>query len=499
MPFKEVSYASSLPYLLYGKPHSPRIEEADISFEGNQKYESTERQRAEEEFQRLQTEIRHFGNDQLEPKGGESMIAPSPMYPEHLTSPIIPIAGQVHDFYQNRYEARTVDLEPVTRIDSGSKESSPAQISSSKTRTKSVLTTSTKSVSSLKDWGKEAKKQSDHVPIHKLIGKFFAPLVSRKEETKRNSKKDYTRSGDEPQHNHKPSSESRNVKGKSSKGSSRGKERTGQSRHRNENTVRSRSSLHSRSRKSDRSTLEWDTETDVHSSAASESRSGDSERSDDTQWQELCSQFEEAQLEEVGLVTPPLDPTRQAIVDMVMEEFWAISNQNWLPHVSQCAGGSSQNDSSHNNSNRGKSKESKNGASGGNGGKRKRADENEDGTEMPLTKSSRYDEEDISEDPRFACPFRKNDPSKYNVYSHRGCAISYWQKIHRLKYGPKVQTMERLTNKYHREHLYRCHHAPIHCLRCWKTFKTQEQYREHSQAENACSRQPGNPATHQME
>ena len=42
----------------------------------------------------------------------------------------------------------------------------------------------------------------------------------------------------------------------------------------------------------------------------------------------------------------------------------------------------------------------------------------------------------------------------------------------------------------YREHLYRCHMAPIHCSRCWVQFKDQEEYWAHTHATCICELQP---------
>lgn len=48
---------------------------------------------------------------------------------------------------------------------------------------------------------------------------------------------------------------------------------------------------------------------------------------------------------------------------------------------------------------------------------------------------SKTSERVLNKDVRFACPFRKFDPRKYNIYLHRGvCAISHWGTISRVKY-----------------------------------------------------------------
>lgn len=41
-----------------------------------------------------------------------------------------------------------------------------------------------------------------------------------------------------------------------------------------------------------------------------------------------------------------------------------------------------------------------------------------------------------------------------------------------------------------REHLYRCHALPIHCLRCHSVFATEELLRAHSLSDTPCQKRP---------
>ncbi|KAK3682766.1 hypothetical protein B0T22DRAFT_294228 [Podospora appendiculata] len=64
--------------------------------------------------------------------------------------------------------------------------------------------------------------------------------------------------------------------------------------------------------------------------------------------------------------------------------------------------------------------------------------------------------------PKFACPFRKHDPVKFSIHSHKICALTPWPSIARLK-----------------EHLYRSHKQPPYCKRCCETFSTSQELEQH--------------------
>ncbi|KAJ4386465.1 hypothetical protein N0V93_009361 [Gnomoniopsis smithogilvyi] len=74
---------------------------------------------------------------------------------------------------------------------------------------------------------------------------------------------------------------------------------------------------------------------------------------------------------------------------------------------------------------------------------------------------------------RLACPFFKRNPQRYQ--EERSCVGPGWRTVHRLK-----------------EHLYRCHTLPIHCLRCHEIFASEEGLQTHSLSDTPCQRrQPG--------
>jgi hypothetical protein len=42
-----------------------------------------------------------------------------------------------------------------------------------------------------------------------------------------------------------------------------------------------------------------------------------------------------------------------------------------------------------------------------------------------------------ADSPGFACLFRKHDPGRYSICSHRACTLSHWASIARVKYCTK--------------------------------------------------------------
>jgi hypothetical protein len=138
--------------------------------------------------------------------------------------------------------------------------------------------------------------------------------------------------------------------------------------------------------------------------------------------------------EQEGLILPILDSMRQALVERIMDEFYLIFNQDWASRITQCPEGCSS-------------------TSGGGGDRGTLVDKASSPTSQQKRQRSHYeDSADESgnkkprrqrADPRppgepdnlarFACPFRKHDPQKYNIYSHRVCALTSWDTIARVK------------------------------------------------------------------
>lgn len=84
--------------------------------------------------------------------------------------------------------------------------------------------------------------------------------------------------------------------------------------------------------------------------------------------------------------------------------------------------------------------------------------------EAPKTKKAKTEETEVK---RLACPFFKRDPHRYKDQSK--CVGPGWTTVHRLK-----------------EHLYRRHRLPVHCLRCHDVFPDDKGLEQHSQSQVPC-------------
>ncbi|KAF8850127.1 hypothetical protein BDZ45DRAFT_752088 [Acephala macrosclerotiorum] len=73
------------------------------------------------------------------------------------------------------------------------------------------------------------------------------------------------------------------------------------------------------------------------------------------------------------------------------------------------------------------------------------------------------------QNPNFACPYRKHNPTKYGLENFRACALSPWNSISRVK-----------------EHLYRSHSAPPYCNRCFLQFGSEADLLSHLRNPSPC-------------
>jgi hypothetical protein len=175
---------------------------------------------------------------------------------------------------------------------------------------------------------------------------------------------------------------------------------------------------------------------DLSSSSSSDYHGSESEHNgSDNASTELCDRLDDVHVDRERIMTPILDPARQAMVDRVMEEFWVIFNTRWSSNVRQRAGDSHQESgpsgSTVTNQNTAQSRSTQR--------KRKRVGDEND-PDRGSDKSYRPPSQSMAlggvptDSPRFACPFRKHDPCRYSIYSHRACALSHWASIARVKY-----------------------------------------------------------------
>ncbi|PVH75679.1 hypothetical protein DL98DRAFT_643694 [Cadophora sp. DSE1049] len=163
-------------------------------------------------------------------------------------------------------------------------------------------------------------------------------------------------------------------------------------------------------------------------------------------------------------VTSILSPTKQAVVDRVMEEFWSLFDNRWLRKIREHTGGQRYQSPNQTQSSKNSTGDSSSTRSQNTTGKRQLQSPNnqseDDGDAKRQRKSPRQEQKTnqrVLDAPKFAYPFRKYDRCKYNLYSYRCCAQSHWPNISRLK----------------------SHRMAIHCERCWKIFGDSKQLKAH--------------------
>ncbi|KAH6708791.1 hypothetical protein BKA61DRAFT_678648 [Leptodontidium sp. MPI-SDFR-AT-0119] len=83
---------------------------------------------------------------------------------------------------------------------------------------------------------------------------------------------------------------------------------------------------------------------------------------------------------------------------------------------------------------------------------------------------------DTTEKLRYSCPYRKHNRQRYNIHTHRTCALSGFSSIARVK-----------------EHLYRTHRASIQCPRCSLQFRDQKALKTHLRSIAVCNYVAGQP------
>lgn len=164
---------------------------------------------------------------------------------------------------------------------------------------------------------------------------------------------------------------------------------------------------------------------------------GDSDRLDgagpSVDTESVKSASDHSKEERECLVLSMLDSLRNSLIDRVMDEFWLTIDQKWNAQASQCAG------SSPTSSGEGSARENPEAsASSSFQSKRQRDDRHgqpgDDNNKRPRRQSTYPgSSKGLRGQPRFACPFRKRDNQKYNIYDHRVCALTNWDTIARVK------------------------------------------------------------------
>ncbi|ROV95404.1 hypothetical protein VMCG_08478 [Cytospora schulzeri] len=171
-----------------------------------------------------------------------------------------------------------------------------------------------------------------------------------------------------------------------------------------------------------------------------------------------------------GLISP--EEQKSILLGRLMEYFFAVlakghNNDDGTGSSSQTASSSAEPvatvSSARSSAWRGVSRKGKRSASA--------EDDGSDGEENegPRMKKAKIDETEVK---RLACPFFKRDPHRYKDQSK--CVGPGWTTVHRLK-----------------EHIYRRHRLPVHCLRCHHVFPSHEGLEKHSQSQVPCQRTAG--------
>jgi len=137
-----------------------------------------------------------------------------------------------------------------------------------------------------------------------------------------------------------------------------------------------------------------------------------------------------------ALIKPALTPMKQALVDLIMGEFWIIFNQEWTGNIQKRAGASSTPSPSTTPSSKGSGQKSNS-----NKDSKRPRDDNDEGDEH-----SREDERkgrkrrnngscpaERDNSLKYACPYRKHDPRKYCYRDWRSCALTAQETIARVK------------------------------------------------------------------
>jgi hypothetical protein len=137
------------------------------------------------------------------------------------------------------------------------------------------------------------------------------------------------------------------------------------------------------------------------------------------------------------ITSPILDSLRDGLIDRIMDKFWLAFDQKWKAQANQCAGNSptsSGESSAHDNPENICSSTSQSTFSV----KRQKSSDDElpdeNGNKKPRRQTNfSGPSKGLNSQGRFACPFRKHDPQKYNMYNRRVCALTHWDTIARVK------------------------------------------------------------------
>ncbi|KAK3949719.1 hypothetical protein QBC32DRAFT_219049 [Pseudoneurospora amorphoporcata] len=177
----------------------------------------------------------------------------------------------------------------------------------------------------------------------------------------------------------------------------------------------------------------------------------------------------------------------QQAINVVLQRLWSQYNQTWEALIRSCVGSVGSSSADRMDPYRAGKATSSRRRPGGTlrpPSSRRTPDDDDDEDDDDGSQPSPYASRPGSAtSKRFACPFRKHNPEKYNRVDYDICANKDWPTIPRLK-----------------EHLYRRHYK-IHCQRCKQTFSDARQLTIHEMAPEACElldiKPPGDITTSQ--
>lgn len=135
-----------------------------------------------------------------------------------------------------------------------------------------------------------------------------------------------------------------------------------------------------------------------------------------------------------SLVQAIMDRVKVELVNRLMNDFWVIFNQDWATGIRQCSSGS-------NSGSNFVSVASLSPSFNENGSKhsRERMDsqppvEDKDSRASKRPRTMISPSRNMNEKPKFACPYRKHNPRKYNVRNWSPCALTPHKTVARVKF-----------------------------------------------------------------
>ncbi|CZR68989.1 uncharacterized protein PAC_18890 [Phialocephala subalpina] len=191
----------------------------------------------------------------------------------------------------------------------------------------------------------------------------------------------------------------------------------------------------------------------------------------------LCHQAQSDLVSEGGnLECSVLSPLKRALVERLMRDFWTIFSQEWSKGIRKCAGTPSAPPSASTpHASTSGSRLSQNTISA----QKRRIDNSEDSPEDGNEDLKRHRRSNtLPADPedslKFACPYRKHAPRKYNHFARewRSCALTSFSSVARVK-----------------GHLYQRHRI-FQCERCSELFKDEHKLKDHFMAVKTCDLKP---------